>query len=151
ADPNTGFYVYNTAGLTPGQSGWWIYGGTSAAAPQWAGLLALVDQGRAYAGLGSLSNPPSAVYALATSGFHDVTVGSNGYSALSGYDLVTGRGSPFGDRIVRDLVAYRTASTAAVKTSATGTKAPVGHAATGQPGDTGTAPADLIFALASRS
>jgi hypothetical protein len=150
ADPNTGFYVYNTAGLAAGQSGWWIYGGTSAAAPQWAGLLALADQGRAYAGLGSLANAQSAVYALPASDFHDVTVGSNGYSALPGYDLVTGRGSPFGDRIVRDLVAYRTASAAAVKTSATGTKAPVGHAATGQPGDTGAVPADLVFALASR-
>jgi subtilase family serine protease len=49
ADPNTGFSVYNTY-----DGGWEQVGGTSAGAPQWAALVAIADQGRALAGLGSL-------------------------------------------------------------------------------------------------
>jgi subtilase family serine protease len=49
-DPNTGVAVYGTYGW----GGWAQVGGTSAAAPQWAALVAVADQGRALAGLGSL-------------------------------------------------------------------------------------------------
>jgi len=70
---------------------WWIVGGTSDAAPQWAGLAAELAQqsGRA------LGNPGGLLYGLCrTTAFHDVTSGSNGdYSAGVGYDLVTGLGS----------------------------------------------------------
>jgi subtilase family serine protease len=151
ADPSTGFYVYNTAGLKAGQSGWWAYGGTSAGAPQWAALIALADQGRAYAGKGSLTNAQATLYGLPATDFHDVTVGNNGYPTLGGYDLVTGRGSPYADRVVRDLVAAGSVTTAAVQTTTTTTKAPVGKAAAGQPGSDPTMiAADLAFALASR-
>ena len=51
ADPNTGFYVYDTVPDSNGDTGWFSYGGTSAGAPQWAALIALADQGRAAAGL----------------------------------------------------------------------------------------------------
>ena len=63
ANPHTGFVVRNTVGLQSGQSGWWISGGTSAGAPQWAGIMALADQARAANGLGSLANgqTPAAV------------------------------------------------------------------------------------------
>ena len=56
ADPNTGFYVYDTVADSQGNVGWFAYGGTSAGAPQWAALIALADQGRAAAGLGALTN-----------------------------------------------------------------------------------------------
>jgi hypothetical protein len=38
--------------------------------------------------------------------FHDITCGSNGYSAQTGYDLVTGLGSPHADQVVQGLVSY---------------------------------------------
>jgi hypothetical protein len=107
ADPNTGYYVYTTTAYG-GYTGWLEVGGTSAAAPQWAGLIALADQGRALVGKGSLDGPTQTLpglYAMAGSNFHDITSGSNGYSAHAGYDLATGRGSPYADRIVHALVA----------------------------------------------
>jgi kumamolisin len=71
---------------------WYIVGGTSGAAPQWAGLFAELDQRRGGTGLG---NPGALLYGLCgTSSFHDVTSGSNGdYSAGVGYDRVTGLGT----------------------------------------------------------
>jgi subtilase family serine protease len=103
ANPYTGMVVFNSVGLQSGQTGWWISGGTSAGAPQWAGIVALADQARAAYGLGSLANGQVAVYNLPGSDFHDVTSGSNGYSAVTGYDLATGRGSPIVSRVVSDL------------------------------------------------
>ena len=72
---------------------WYIVGGTSAAAPQWTGFFAELNQKSGCAGLG---NPGTRLYALcSTAGvYHDIIVGSNGdYSAGAGYDLVTGLGS----------------------------------------------------------
>ncbi|HZU38714.1 MAG TPA: S53 family peptidase [Gemmataceae bacterium] len=111
ADPNTGFAVYdsfNNGSLTP----WSRIGGTSAAAPQWAALLAIANQGRALAGLGSLDGSNDtlpALYQLAAEDYRDITSGSssNGqpvYSAQPGYDLVTGRGTPIAYKMVGDLV-----------------------------------------------
>jgi subtilase family serine protease len=70
---------------------WYIVGGTSDAAPQWAGLFAELAQQR---GVGA-GNPGALLYGLCgTAALHDVTSGSNGdYSAGPGYDLVTGLGS----------------------------------------------------------
>ena len=89
ADPNTGYAVYSAGA-------WQVYGGTSCAAPLWAGITALFDghSGKtlgnpdaAYAGIGNGSSYSSA--------FNDITSGSNGsFSAGSGYDNVTGWGSP---------------------------------------------------------
>jgi subtilase family serine protease len=105
ADPRSGFAVYDsTQGV-----GWQTFGGTSAGAPQWAGLIAIADQGRAYNGLASLDGPDQtidALYSMPKKAFHDITQGSNGYPALPGYDLVTGRGSPMAQRVVKYLVAY---------------------------------------------
>ena len=102
--PNTGFSVYGSFGW----NGWATVGGTSDAAPQWAGLFAIANQGRALGGLGSLdgySQALPAIYALPATDFHDVASGGNGgYSAGPGYDLVTGRGTPFANLVVRDLV-----------------------------------------------
>ena len=76
------------------------YGGTSFAAPMWAGYIALVNQQRATNGLSTLGflNPiiyPENVTSSYSSNFHDITSGKSGsYSAVVGYDLVTGWGSP---------------------------------------------------------
>jgi hypothetical protein len=110
ADPNTGFPVYdsyNNGSAAP----WSQFGGTSASAPQWAALIAIADQGRALAGLGSLDGRTETLpklYSLPASDFHDITsgtsFGSPTYSAGPGYDLVTGRGSPYANRVVADLI-----------------------------------------------
>jgi len=104
ASPSTGFAVYDTFG----GSGWNVVGGTSAGAPQWAALIAIADQGRALAGLGSLANAQAAIYQLPASDFHDITSGSDGITASLGYDLASGRGTPFADRVIADLVSYGT-------------------------------------------
>jgi subtilase family serine protease len=125
ADPSTGFSVYNTY-----DRGWEQIGGTSAGAPQWAALVAIANQGRNLRGLGTLDGPTQTLpllYSLSSADFHDVTGGRNSYSAASGYDLVTGRGSPVANLVVRDLVggaapAQATASAApapAVQTAST--------------------------------
>jgi hypothetical protein len=111
ADPNTGFPVYesyNNGTIIP----WEQFGGTSDAAPQWAALLAIADQGRALVGLGSLDGPSQTLpklYALWAGDFHDVVSGSStgapSYSAGPGYDLVTGRGTPIANLVIPDLVA----------------------------------------------
>jgi hypothetical protein len=110
ADPATGFGVYdsyNNGTTTP----WGQWGGTSDAAPQWAALIAIADQGRALAGLGSLDGPTQtlpALYQVPAADFHDITSGSSqgtpNEAATTGYDLVTGRGSPVANLLVNDLV-----------------------------------------------
>ncbi len=110
ANPNTGVAIYDSLGIS-GRSGWFQIGGTSAGAPQWAALVAIVDQGRALSGQPLLGDGHAALYSLVSTDFHDVTVGSNGNRATTGYDLVTGRGTPIANAIVRDLVATSTAST----------------------------------------
>lgn len=110
ADPNTGFSVYDSYGNSS-STPWSQYGGTSAAAPQWAGLIAIADQGRALAGLSSLDGITQTLpklYTLPAADFHDVTTGSSSgspkYNAAAGYDLVTGRGSPIANLVVSGLV-----------------------------------------------
>ncbi len=120
ADPATGFAIYDS---TPadGEVGWESVGGTSAGSPQWAGLVAIADQGRAMRGLGSLDGPTqtlNAIYNIPQSDFHDITRGYNGFFASAGYDLVTGRGTPLADLVVRDLINpifSRPSATAAIK------------------------------------
>ena len=60
ADPATGFSVYDSTA----SSGWTVLGGTSGGAPQWAGLFAIADQGRALAGLPALDGPSQTLPAL---------------------------------------------------------------------------------------
>ena len=102
ANPSTGFAVYDSYG----SGGWAQFGGTSAGAPQWAALIAIADQGRALAGKGSLANAQAALYSLPRSDFHDITSGSNGSSATTGYDVASGLGSPIASSVIRDLVAF---------------------------------------------
>ena len=76
------------------------YGGTSFAAPMWAGLVALANQQAASQGKAAVGffNPKiyaQNVTASYATGFHDITSGTSGsYSAGTAFDLVTGWGSP---------------------------------------------------------
>jgi subtilase family serine protease len=76
-----------------------LYGGTSFAAPMWAGYVALLNQAEARGGHKPVGFIDPALYSLGLSAsyskdFNDITTGSNGYSAGKGYDLATGWGSP---------------------------------------------------------
>lgn len=104
ADPNTGFWIYESLA----HGGWTAGGGTSAGAPQWAALIALADQFRAASyGLGSLDGASQTVPEIYNLGrdFIDITAGSNGYAARQGWDEVTGWGSPWAPWAVPDLAA----------------------------------------------
>jgi kumamolisin len=76
------------------------YGGTSFAAPMWAGFVALANQQAAAnsqspAGFIDPTIYPQNVTSAYATNFHDITSGTSGsYSAVTGYDLVTGWGSP---------------------------------------------------------
>jgi subtilase family serine protease len=125
ASSRTGVLVYDTApgdatgGLVcptgnPCSAGWYVVGGTSSSAPQWAGLVAIADQIAGH-GLGQI-NP--ALYALASGPnygtyFYDVTTGKNqtdpavpGYPATTGWDPITGLGTPNAATLVPALAGH---------------------------------------------
>jgi kumamolisin len=92
ASPETGYTI-----LVDGESE--VVGGTSAVAPLWAGLIALINQQRGtpigFANPTLYANP---------SAFHDITSGNNGsFSAGPGWDACTGLGSPNGTAIASAL------------------------------------------------
>ena len=103
-DATTGVAVYDSYDY-PG-SPWVQEGATSLSAPLWAGLMAVVDQGRVLAGLSTLNGLTQTLPALykLPADFHDVTSGNNGYQAGAGYDLVTGLGTPVANKLIPDLV-----------------------------------------------
>ncbi len=76
------------------------YGGTSFAAPMWAAYVALVNQQLANNSQPTIGFLNPTIYAENVTSsygmdFHDVTSGTSGsYSAVTGFDLVTGWGSP---------------------------------------------------------
>ena len=90
ADPKTGFAIYHSTGT---KGSWYVVGGTSAGAPQWAAIESLglsVTSQKLYGDKSSSSS---------TSYFRDITSGSNGNctyycDARKHYDYVTGLGSP---------------------------------------------------------
>lgn len=108
ADPNSGYQV-----LSDGMQG--VVGGTSAAAPLWAGLTALINQqiGKPV----GLLNPLIYAGSVSGPGFHDITSGSNditgqigGYNAATGWDACTGWGSPNGSALAAALSGSSTGS-----------------------------------------
>jgi kumamolisin len=94
ADPETGYQV-----LVDGQPQ--VIGGTSAVAPLWAGLTALMNE--------SLGRPvgflqPLLYASSAQAAFHDITQGNNqGYNAGPGWDACSGLGSPNGTALLQAL------------------------------------------------
>jgi subtilase family serine protease len=106
ADPFTGPGIYI-------KGRWTMVGGTSASAPAWAGIAAIANQMAGHP-LGFI-NP--GLYKLATSStyhqdFRDIVQGNNdneashiqGYSAVPGWDAVTGLGTPNAEKLIPDLV-----------------------------------------------
>jgi kumamolisin len=87
-----------------------VIGGTSAVAPLWAGLTALLNQ-ELGAPVGFI-NPR--LYALAGSdAFHDITQGNNnGFNAGPGWDACTGLGRPDGANLLARLKSARAAVSA---------------------------------------
>ena len=96
--------VYDSYNDTDNSGPWVEIGGTSLAAPAWAGLIAIANQGRVLAGASTLDGPSQtlpALYAISLTDFNDITSGSNGvFSAGPGYDEVTGLGTPKADTLV---------------------------------------------------
>jgi kumamolisin len=93
ADPLTGYVT-----RVDGQDG--VIGGTSAVAPLWAGLIALLNQqlGRRLGFVNPL------LYQKGGSAFHDIVKGNNGhYDADKGWDACTGLGSPNGAALAKAL------------------------------------------------
>ncbi len=92
ADPETG-YAISVDGTST------VIGGTSAVAPLWAGLLALVNQS-----VGTRVGFVNPVLYKNTAAFTDIVSGNNnGYEAGPGWDPVTGLGSPIGTSILAAL------------------------------------------------
>jgi len=116
-DPATGYMIYwngsGDAGPTQPE-GWQAVGGTSAAAPAWAALLALANASARCAGTPIGFANPALYYAAGTaygSDFNDITSGNNDmtgsnsglYPAGSGYDMATGLGSPNATALAQSL------------------------------------------------
>ena len=107
---------------------WAVFGGTSAAAPAWAAIIALANQ----ANDGPLGFINPAIYAMmqgdnqgnnqgnnhgdssgGAGSFHDITTGENsdtagqfgvdGFKASKGYDLTTGWGTPDVSQFIQDI------------------------------------------------
>ncbi len=105
-DPNTGAYVCDDVNFC------YQVGGTSLAAPLWAGMSTIMDQYLVAQGRPHLGFMPPTLYALFTTSqtypaYHDITVGTNGaYNAGPGWDAVTGIGSPDLWNLARDLATF---------------------------------------------
>jgi subtilase family serine protease len=95
ADPATGYDVY-----VDGQAA--VFGGTSAVAPLWAGLIACINE--LLGKRAGFLNPTLYTQVAGAGGLHDITSGNNGsYAAGPGWDACTGLGSPDGAAIAGAL------------------------------------------------
>jgi kumamolisin len=100
ADPNSGYNV-----RVDGQD--FVIGGTSAVAPLWAGLVALVNE-QLGSGVNRVGAPHAKLYAVGQ--LKDIAQGNNGaYHATTGFDACTGLGSPDGSKVLAALGAGTTA------------------------------------------
>jgi kumamolisin len=107
ADPETGYKV-----LVDGKS--MVIGGTSAVAPLWSGLIALLNE-KLGKPLGFLQ-PTLYELPQTTGAFHDITQGSNGaFSAGPGWDAATGLGSPSGENLLQALAGEGPTTTSSVQ------------------------------------
>src|SRR5207249_10204652 len=103
ANPDAPGYVMVAGGKSSG------VGGTSAATPAFAGVVALGSEDLGTAGLGQLGPTlyrlgGEQARGLRAPVFHDVTQGDNGgFAAAAGFDLATGWGSPIVDALAPAL------------------------------------------------
>lgn len=126
---------YCDQGVCSNNTGGYPQGGTSYAGPRWAGFMALVNQeamADTGATVGFLNNYvyPIGVGPNYTTDFHDIASGTNYcydvngvvnsdcgqtvyFNAVTGYDLVTGWGSPNGQNLINALIAALPLQTAA--------------------------------------
>ncbi len=112
--PDVSFDASENSGVTDFIDGGLNYGafGTSLGSPCWAGLIAVVNQGRVADGGGTLNTAADptqtlqGLYSLPASDFNSITSGYNGFTAGSGYNLVTGLGSPVANLLIPALVSY---------------------------------------------
>ncbi len=121
--------VLNIPGLTDGfkQPVFFLFGGTSAGSPQWAAITAIADQaaGRNLGYINAALYRAGQAQQSYASSFYDVTSGDNsfagiaGFSAGTGWDAVTGLGSPIADQVVGQLLQHVSAGdgTAAIAES----------------------------------
>ncbi len=113
ADPQHGYVVSYDGVDGPG---FYVFGGTSLAAPTWAALAVLTDASSACAGTAiGFANPLlyRAAAANYAANFSDITSGGNDYTpdgytgglypAGTGYDMATGLGSPHGATLAHAL------------------------------------------------
>jgi subtilase family serine protease len=115
ADPTTGVSAYYISpSSTTGQGEWGSVGGTSVGAPSWAGILAIINQGRVLSGQATLTGATEtlpAIYELRGTDFNKtpLTPASGGgitNQAINtpNYNTQTGLGSPVGLALITDLV-----------------------------------------------
>ncbi len=128
-----GYAVYGTAGAFS-NIGWTVIGGTSAAAPLWAALIALAAQGTSADRLGLVTPSLYSIDKTTPSAFTDVTEGNNNYlsssgsptndtctyggstddqpcyEATTGYDMATGIGTPVAAAVAEALDAVQSVS-----------------------------------------
>jgi hypothetical protein len=111
ADPNSGYSIYCSvaaAGCSSGSAAWTVVGGTSAAAPLWAGSITDANQYLAGLSKPTFGGASSTLYSLFNTSqtyaaYHDITTGNNlYYPATSGYDLASGIGTPDLWNLARD-------------------------------------------------
>lgn len=121
ADPNTGASIYDSTPIeiAPGvyQSGWLVYGGTSLSSPMMAGLVNAASEWY-LTWAGSSQRQLDVLYAnLATTGYtnyRDITSGNNGgYSCQTGWDFVTGIGTPINFYGLTDFFGFTFSPTSA--------------------------------------
>jgi subtilase family serine protease len=111
ADPASGVAIYNSIPDSNGDIGWEKIGGTSASAPMWAGLIAVINEGRTILKKPSLDGVKDVLPWLRTkptSSFHDIISGSSGYDATPGVDYATGIGTPKAHKVARGLILWDT-------------------------------------------
>lgn len=93
-DPRVGYLMYCSGE-------WSVHAGTSAVAPLWAGLIALLNQGLGQR-LGFVT--PKLYELMKSEEFHQITSGNNGhYKAQSGWNACTGLGTPIGSKLLKAL------------------------------------------------
>jgi subtilase family serine protease len=131
---NANFTFYTCGDQTACQAN--VYGGTSFAAPMWAAYIALVNQQLVADGQPTVGFINPTIYnqnvtSEYSANFHDITSGTSGsYSAVTGFDLVTGWGSP-NTGLIAALTGGGTSPTPAFAISASPTAVSVKQGATG--------------------